>query len=167
MRSVYVLIVRPSERMTIVVPSRRFLLPHNLLRAAWPVIRVDGGICMPSAMKQCSRPSVVACRQRRGPHAAISARGAGGRLPVSHGPQLAGAIRRFLFRIVPGQSEHFLELSGATMRAVWKGVIEVAIIQALLAGVGFRLAAIPSAGLLGLAVMLLSIAQIGAAVVPS
>jgi predicted PurR-regulated permease PerM len=68
---------------------------------------------------------------------------------------------------VPGQSEHFLELSGATMRAVWKGVIEVAIIQALLAGVGFRLAAIPSAGLLGLAVMLLSIAQIGAAVVPS
>lgn len=82
-----------------------------------------------------------------------------------HGPRLAGAIRGFLFRIVPGQSEHFLELSGATIRAVSQGVIGVAIIQALLAGVGFKLAAIPSAGLLAIIVMLLSIVQIGAAVV--
>ena len=82
-----------------------------------------------------------------------------------HGPQLASAIRGFLFRIVPEQSEHFLELSGATIRAVSQGVIGVAIIQALLAGIGFKLAAIPSAGLLAVIVLLLSIVQIGAAIV--
>lgn len=82
-----------------------------------------------------------------------------------YGPQLADAIRSFLFRIVPGQSEHFLELSGATIRAVSQGVIGVAIIQALLAGVGFKLAAIPSAGLLAVVVLLLSIVQIGGGIV--
>jgi predicted PurR-regulated permease PerM len=80
-----------------------------------------------------------------------------------YGPQLADAIRSFLFRIVPEQSEHFLELAGATIRAVAQGVIGVAIIQALLAGIGFKLAAIPSAGLLAVIVLLLSIVQIGAA----
>ncbi|WP_234683015.1 AI-2E family transporter [Bradyrhizobium monzae] len=82
-----------------------------------------------------------------------------------YGPQLADAIRSFLFRIVPEQSEHFLELSGATIRAVSQGIIGVAIIQALLAGIGFKLAAIPSAGLLAVIVLLLSIVQIGAALV--
>lgn len=82
-----------------------------------------------------------------------------------YGPQLASAIRGFLFRIVPEQSEHFLELSGATIRAVSQGVIGVAIIQALLAGIGFKLAGIPSAGLLAVIVLLLSIVQIGPAIV--
>jgi predicted PurR-regulated permease PerM len=79
-----------------------------------------------------------------------------------YGPQLVGAVRGFLIRIVPEQSENFLELAGATIRAVAQGVIGVAMIQALLAGIGFKLAAIPSAGLLALIVLLLSIVQIGA-----
>jgi predicted PurR-regulated permease PerM len=81
------------------------------------------------------------------------------------GPQLVAAGRGFLFRIVPEQSEHFLELAGATIRAVSQGVIGVAIIQSLLAGVGFKLAGIPSAGLLAFVVLLLSIVQIGALIV--
>jgi predicted PurR-regulated permease PerM len=79
-----------------------------------------------------------------------------------HGPRLVAAGRGFLFRIVPEQTEHFLELAGATIRAVAQGVIGVAIVQALLAGVGFKLAAVPSAGLLAFLVLLLSIVQIGA-----
>ena len=79
-----------------------------------------------------------------------------------HGPRLVAAGRGFLFRIVPEQSEHFLELAGATIRAVAQGVIGVAIVQALLAGIGFKLAAVPSAGLLAFIVLLLSIVQIGA-----
>ena len=79
--------------------------------------------------------------------------------------QLVAAGRSFLSRIVPEQSEHFLELAGATIRAVSQGVIGVAIIQALLAGIGFKLAGIPSAGLLAFAVLLLTIIQIGGAVV--
>jgi predicted PurR-regulated permease PerM len=82
-----------------------------------------------------------------------------------YGPQLVAAGRGFLYRIVPEQSEHFLELAGATIRAVSQGVIGVAIIQSLLAGIGFKLAGIPSAGLLAFAVLLLAIVQIGAAIV--
>lgn len=81
------------------------------------------------------------------------------------GSQLAAAGRDFLARIVPEQSEHFLELAGATIRAVSQGVIGVAIVQALLAGIGFKLAGVPSAGLLAFAVMLLAIVQIGAAII--
>lgn len=80
-----------------------------------------------------------------------------------YGSQLVAAGRRFLSHIVPEQSEHFLELAGATIRAVSQGVIGVAVVQALLAGIGFKMAGIPSAGLLAFAVMLLSIVQIGAA----
>ena len=82
-----------------------------------------------------------------------------------YGPQLVAAGRGFLSRIVPEQSEHFLELAGTTIRAVSQGVIGVAIIQSLLAGIGFKLAGIPGAGLLAFAVMLLTIVQIGAAIV--
>ncbi len=82
-----------------------------------------------------------------------------------YGPQLVAAGRGFLYRIVPEQSEHFLELAGMTIRAVSQGVIGVAIIQSLLAGIGFKLAGIPGAGLLAFAVMLLAIVQIGAAIV--
>src|SRR5258708_29037053 len=49
--------------------------------------------------------------------------------------------------------------------AVSQGVIGVAIIQSLLAGIGFKLAGVPSAGLLAFAVMILTIVQIGAAIV--
>ena len=82
-----------------------------------------------------------------------------------YGSQLVAAGRGFLYRIVPEQSEHFLELAGATIRAVSQGVIGVAIIQSLLAGIGFKLAGVPGAGLLAFTVMLLAIVQIGAVVV--
>lgn len=82
-----------------------------------------------------------------------------------YGMQLVSASRGFLSRIVPEQSEHFLDLAGATIRAVSQGVIGVAIIQSLLAGIGFVLAGIPIAGLLAFFVLLLSIVQIGAAVI--
>lgn len=82
-----------------------------------------------------------------------------------YGPQLVAGGRRFLSHVVPERSEHFLELAGATIRAVSQGVIGVAVVQALLAGIGFKMAGIPHAGLLAFAVMLLAIVQIGAAVV--
>src|SRR5207247_8909496 len=82
-----------------------------------------------------------------------------------YGSQLVTAGRGFLYRIVPEQSENFLELAGATIRRVYQGVIGVAIIQSLLAGIGFKLAGVPGAGLLAFAVMLLTFVQIGAAVV--
>jgi predicted PurR-regulated permease PerM len=82
-----------------------------------------------------------------------------------YGPQLVAAGRDFLSRIVPDQSEHFLDLAGTTIRAVAQGVIGVAIVQSLLAGIGFKLAGIASAGLLAFVVLLLSIVQIGGTIV--
>lgn len=82
-----------------------------------------------------------------------------------YGPQLVLAGRRFLSRIVPEQSEHFLDLAGATIRSVSQGVIGVAIVQSLLAGVGFKLAGVTIAGLLAFLVLLLSIVQIGATII--
>ncbi|WP_027577927.1 AI-2E family transporter [Bradyrhizobium sp. Ai1a-2] len=82
-----------------------------------------------------------------------------------YGPQLLAASKGFLSRVVPEQSEHFLELAGATIRAVSQGVIGVAIVQSLLAGIGLKLAGIPNAGLLAFAILLLSIVQIGSAIV--
>jgi predicted PurR-regulated permease PerM len=81
------------------------------------------------------------------------------------GAQLVAAGRGFLIRVVPEQGEHFLELAGATIRAVSQGIIGVAVIQALLAGIGFKLAGVPGAGLLAFAVLLLTILQIGATIV--
>jgi predicted PurR-regulated permease PerM len=72
-----------------------------------------------------------------------------------YGSQLAAAGRAFLHRIVPDQTEHFLDLAGATIRAVSQGVIGIAIFQALLAGIGFKLAGVPGAGLLAFAVIIL------------
>lgn len=82
-----------------------------------------------------------------------------------YGSQLVAAGRGFLYRIVPEKSEHFLELAGTTIRAVSQGVIGIAIIQSLLAGLGFKLAGIPGAGLLAFVVMILAIVQIGAVIV--
>jgi predicted PurR-regulated permease PerM len=86
-------------------------------------------------------------------------------LMLPYGQYLVAASRGFLSRIVPEQTEHFLDLAGATIRAVAQGVIGIAVIQALLAGIGFKLAGIPIAGLLALIVLLLSIVQIGGAIV--
>jgi predicted PurR-regulated permease PerM len=82
-----------------------------------------------------------------------------------YGPQLVAAGRDFLSRIVPDQSEHFLDLAGTTIRAVAQGVIGVAIVQSLLAGIAFKLAGIGVAGLLAFVVLLLSIVQVGGAIV--
>ena len=84
---------------------------------------------------------------------------------LPYGAQLAATVRAVLVQIVPERSEHFLGLASATIRAVSQGVIGVAMLQSLLAGIGFKLAGISSAGLLAFVVLLLAIVQIGAIVV--
>src|SRR4051812_7188128 len=84
---------------------------------------------------------------------------------MPYGAQLVAAGRSFLSRFVPEQSEHFLDLAGATIRAGSQGVIGIAIIQSLLAGIGFKLAGIPVAGLLAFLVPLPAIVQIRPSVI--
>jgi predicted PurR-regulated permease PerM len=77
------------------------------------------------------------------------------------GPVLAQATRRFATRIVGDRGENFVNLAGATIRNVSRGVIGISLLQALLAGVGLMLAGVPGAGLIALGVLILGIVQIG------
>ena len=82
-----------------------------------------------------------------------------------YGPRLVAAIRRIQARLVTQRSQDFVALAGLTIRTVAQGVIGVAVLQALLAGIGLKLAGVPHAGLLAFAVLILAILQIGSAVV--
>lgn len=79
------------------------------------------------------------------------------------GPRLATGIRAFASRLIAPRGAHFVDLAGATIRNVSRGVIGVALLQALLAGAILYLAGIPGSGLVAFAVLLLCIVQIGAA----
>jgi predicted PurR-regulated permease PerM len=78
-----------------------------------------------------------------------------------YGPQLVAASQRALTRIVPERSESFLTLAGATVRTVLQGVIGIAALQAVLAGVVLKIAGVPNAGVLAFAILVLGIVQIG------
>ncbi|MFP4125328.1 MAG: AI-2E family transporter [Alphaproteobacteria bacterium] len=81
----------------------------------------------------------------------------------------AAAIRpglaRFVDRLTPARGKGFVDLAGATVRNVARGVVGVAVLQGLLLGVGFLAAGIPFAGLWTLLAVVLAIVQVGPAVV--
>jgi predicted PurR-regulated permease PerM len=79
------------------------------------------------------------------------------------GPRLVAATRSALTKIVPQRTGDFIALAGATIRTVAQGVIGIAVVQSLLAGVGLKIAGVPNAGVLAFAVLVLCIVQIGAA----
>ncbi|KDC40710.1 AI-2E family transporter [Bordetella bronchiseptica] len=60
----------------------------------------------------------------------------------------------------PEQGVALAQLTAATIRAVAQGVIGVALIQAVLAGLGFLLAGVPAAGLWAIVALLICIVQL-------
>jgi predicted PurR-regulated permease PerM len=82
-----------------------------------------------------------------------------------YGPGLIEGIRRMQARVVTQRNEDFVGLAGLTIRTVSQGVIGVAVLQSLLAGIGLKLAGVPHAGVLAFAVLVLAILQIGSAIV--
>jgi predicted PurR-regulated permease PerM len=88
---------------------------------------------------------------------------ASGFLLVS-GPAIADAARKILRVIVTVRGAEFIDLAGATVRNVSRGVIGISVLQALLAGVGLMVAGFPAAGLLSFLVLLLGILQFPALV---
>lgn len=77
------------------------------------------------------------------------------------GPALAGSASQFAARIAERRGEEFVQLAGATIRNVSRGVIGISFLQATLAGIGLIVAGIPAAGLITLVVLVLGIIQIG------
>ena len=73
----------------------------------------------------------------------------------------AKAARAIAIRLAGDKGAEFAKLAEATVRSVTRGILGVAIIQALLAGLGFMVMGIPGAGLWALLCLLLSVIQIG------
>jgi predicted PurR-regulated permease PerM len=81
------------------------------------------------------------------------------------GPSLVWSARLIFRRLATEHGDEFVDLVGVTIRNLARGVIGVALLQALLAGVGLIVAGVPGAGLISLLVLILGIAQVGSAIV--
>jgi predicted PurR-regulated permease PerM len=81
------------------------------------------------------------------------------------GPSLIHSIENILGRVAAGRGKEFIDLTGATIRNISRGIIGIAILQALLAGIGLLFAGVPAAGLFSFLVLLFGIIQIGPSVI--
>lgn len=66
------------------------------------------------------------------------------------GPKLAAFVHSLLHRLIGGRADHYLELVAGTVQRVVNGVIGTAAAQAVLAYIGFSIAGVPGALILGL-----------------
>ena len=77
------------------------------------------------------------------------------------GPRLGEIVKTFARRIAADRGAHFVDLAGATIRNISRGVIGVALLQALLAGLILTLFDVPAAGVAAFLVLLFCIVQVG------
>lgn len=80
---------------------------------------------------------------------------------LGYAKQADNFVRAFLSRIVGKAGPAMADSAAVTVRNVAKGVLGVAVIQSILAGIGFVLAGIPLAGLWILICLILAIVQVG------
>ena len=81
------------------------------------------------------------------------------------GPSLVHSVKNIFGRVAAERGEEFVDLAGATIRNISRGIIGIAILQALLAGIGLLFAGVPAAGLFSFLVLLLGVIQIGPSVI--
>lgn len=79
---------------------------------------------------------------------------------MSNADSLYGSVVNFANKIIGKDGEETVKMSRNTIRSVVKGILLVAIIQALLSWVGFKLIGIPLAGLFTLLVLFSAIVQV-------
>lgn len=85
---------------------------------------------------------------------------------MAFGESGSNAMQRILSRVTgPVKGPQLQALIVATIRSVATGVLGVALIQALLFGIGFLLAGIPAAGILALLTMFIGILQLPALII--
>lgn len=80
---------------------------------------------------------------------------------LAYGERLLASILALARRVDPATGEKYVELTGATINAVSRGVMGLSLMQAVLGGVGMTLASVPGASLLTIAILVLGIIQIG------
>jgi predicted PurR-regulated permease PerM len=77
------------------------------------------------------------------------------------GEQIAAFAKSLLERLIGSRAEHYLNLVGGSVQRVVNGVIGTAVAQAVLVMIGFLIAGIPGAILLGFATFFLSLIPMG------
>ena len=78
-----------------------------------------------------------------------------------NGSACDNTMRAISRRLANEKGDSFADLTEATVRSVANGILGVALIQSLLAGLGFIVVGVPAAGLWALFCLILSIAQVG------
>lgn len=84
---------------------------------------------------------------------------------LAHSVSALKLARRVLRRLMGDDATETLGLVSSTIRSVTTGILGVAFIQAVLAGLGFALMGIPMSGLLTLVCLILCIVQLGVGLV--
>jgi predicted PurR-regulated permease PerM len=79
----------------------------------------------------------------------------------TRGPRMVDALSTFLGRVLSTRGKALVQVGGATIRNVARGVVGISLLQALLCGAGLLAAGIPAAGVLAFLALVLGIAQIG------
>jgi predicted PurR-regulated permease PerM len=77
------------------------------------------------------------------------------------GEAAAARVKRITGRIGGARGRHLLDVAGSTVISVVYGVLGTALAQGVVAGIGFLIAGVPGAALLGLATFFLSVVPIG------
>ena len=67
----------------------------------------------------------------------------------ARGPQIADALSVVVGRMLSLRGKELVQLAGAMIRSVSRGVIGIALLQAFLGGAGFLVAGVPAPGVLG------------------
>lgn len=84
---------------------------------------------------------------------------------LAHSTAASKMARRISRRLVGRDGVDIIGLVSSTIRSVTRGILGVAFIQAVLAGMGFAVMGIPMSGLLTLVCLILCIVQLGVALV--
>lgn len=79
---------------------------------------------------------------------------------LSYGEPATDVARRIARRLSPERGDELVELTAATVQSVTRGILGVALIQSVLAGVGMLAVGVPAASLWALGVFLLAIVQV-------
>ncbi|QIR13350.1 AI-2E family transporter [Shewanella aestuarii] len=79
---------------------------------------------------------------------------------MSHTPAMNAFFQRLINRVNHGQGEEYVKLIVATVRSVVQGVLGVAVIQSIFAGLGMAVVGVPATGIWMMAVLFLAIIQL-------
>jgi predicted PurR-regulated permease PerM len=80
---------------------------------------------------------------------------------LANSSKSASLSRKFAIHLFGDKGEQFEALAGATIRSVTTGILGVALIQTLFAGLGFLVVGLPGAGLWALFFLIAAVLQVG------